>query len=532
MAKLKSSNWLLGQVLIGIFLALPSLFILSDLLGPYSETWEHLRDTVLISYIANSTILLVGVGLGTLFIGVGTAWLVAMCEFPGRNFLSWGLLLPLAMPTYIIAYAYTDLMDVLGPIQTGLRMAFDWEVGEYVFPPIRSIGGAIFVMSFVLYPYVYLLARIAFLNQSGSLIETGRSLGLNSWQCFRKIALPIARPAIVAGLSLALMETLADFGTVEYFGIGVFTTGIFRTWYGLGDLQTASQLSAMLLLAVLALMMLERISREKLRFYNPTKNLRTSRHQLSKALGNFCFSLGMIPVCVGFLFPALRLLALSAKDGLSSINLDFLVLIWNTFSIAASASILCLSLAVLLVYGKRLTSGKISAAALRLATSGYAIPGTVIAIGVLMVLSFIDHVTNVFVSGSILALLFAYTVRFIAISTQSIESGLEQIRPNIDESSQILGATSFRMIRSIHFPLIRGSMITASLLVFVDVLKELPATLILRPFDFNTLAVKTYELAGDERLADASLPALTIVMAGIIPVILLTKNLSKTGQKW
>ena len=207
------------------------------------------------------------------------------------------------------------------------------------------------------------------------------------------------------------------------------------------------------------------------------------------------------------------------------------MLIWNTFSIATFASVLCLSLALLLVYGKRLASGKISAAALRLATSGYAIPGTVIAIGVLMVLSFFDNVTNIFISGSILALLFAYTVRFIAISTQTIESGLEQIRPNIDESSQILGATSFRMMRSIHFPLIKGSMTTASLLVFVDVLKELPATLILRPFDFNTLAVKTYELAGDERLADAALPALTIVMAGIIPVILLTKSLSKTGQK-
>ena len=527
--KLNRSNWLIAQVLIGVFLALPSLVILSVLLGPYSETWIHLRNTLLINYVANSTILMVGVGLGTIFIGVGTAWLVAMCEFPGRNFLNWGLLLPLAMPTYIIAYAYTDLLDVLGPIQAALRIALDWKVGEYVFPPIRSIGGAIFVMSFVLYPYVYLLARIAFLNQSGGLIETGRSLGLNSWQCFWKIALPIARPAIVAGLSLALMETLADFGTVEYFGISVFTTGIFRTWYGLGDLQTAAQLSAMLLLAVLVLMMLERISREKLRFFNPSENLGIRRHQLSKALGNFCCFLAFIPVCIGFLFPALRLLVLATENGLSSINLDFLTLIWNSFSIATSSAALCLSLALLLVYGKRLASGKISVAALRLSTSGYAIPGTVIAIGVLMVFSIIDDAIDIFLSGSILALLFAYTVRFIALSAQSIESGLEQIRPNIDESSQILGATSFKTIRSIHFPLIRGSMITASLLVFVDVLKELPATLILRPFDFNTLAVKTYELAGDERLADASLPALTIVLAGIIPVMLLTKNLSGRG---
>ncbi len=530
MKKLNRYYWLIAQVLIGISLALPSLVILSHLFAPYSETWIHLRNTVLPDYITNSIILLVGVGLGTTFLGVGAAWLIAMCEFPGRNFLNWGLLLPLAMPSYIIAYAYTDLLDVLGPIQTALRYVFDWEVGNYNFPPIRSIGGAIFVMSFVLYPYIYLLARIAFRNQSIDLIETGRSLGLNSWQCFWRIALPIARPAIVAGLSLALMEALADFGTVEYFGVHVFTTGIFRTWYGLGDLQTAAQLSAMLLIVVLALMTLERISRQKLRFYDQSLNLRVRRHRISKYVGYFCCFLVFIPVCIGFFFPAARLLVLAIESGFSSINLEFIALIWNTFSVALLASLLCISLAIILVYGKRLVSGKISATCLRLATSGYAIPGTVIAIGILMVLLTIDRVLNIFLTGSILALLFAYTARFIALSAQSIESGLEQISPSIDESSQMLGVTSFKTIRSIHFPLLRGSIMTASLLVFVDVLKELPATLILRPFDFNTLAVKTYELAGDERLSDASLPALTIVLAGIIPVILLTRNISRAGE--
>jgi len=531
--------WRTGLVLTAGIIALPVLVIGSSLLTPYSATWRHILDTVLADYLLNSLALMLGVGLGTLLLGVVTAWLCATCEFTGRKVLGWALLLPLAMPAYIIAYTYTGLLEFSGPVQSSLRSWFDWRYGDYAFPEIRSLGGAICMLSLVLYPYVYLIARIAFSNQSGAALEAARSLGAGRWATFFRVALPMARPAIVAGLSLALMETLADYGTVDYFGVSTFTTGIFRTWYGLGELNTAAQLAAFLLLFVFILMTIERASRVRMQFHTTSHRARSKRAELHGADSAMATGFCMLIVALGFLIPAMQLLSWAITSWKTALDDQFFSLLWNSFALASVASLVCLLLALFLGYGKRRYPGATQVGAVRIAAMGYAVPGTVIAVGVLIPFGAIDNQldslaqslfgfsTGLLLSGTIAALVFAYVVRFLSVSLQTVESGLQRIKPSLDEAARSLGGSSTRVLRDIHLPLLRGSLLTALLLVFVDVLKELPTTLILRPFNFNTLAVRTYELASDERLADAALPALAIVIIGLAPVMLLMKNLEK-----
>jgi iron(III) transport system permease protein len=532
------SWWRGGLVTTALLIAVPVLVICASLTLPFSDTWRHLADTVLQDYILNSLLLMLGVGAGTLVLGVSAAWLTAMCEFPGRRFFSWALLLPMAMPAYIIAYTYTGLLDFTGPLQSSLRDTFEWGYGDYYFPEIRSLGGAICMLSLVLYPYVYLLVRVAFSEQSTALLEASRNLGRGPWQTLFQVALPMARPAIVAGVSLALMETLADYGTVDYFGVSVFTTGIFRTWYGLGELQTAAQLASFLLLFVFALIVLERASRQRLRFHHNSERKSPQRMLLHGWRGIFCFGLATTILLLGFLLPATQLLLWAVKTWQQNIDLAFLVLVANSFLLAAIAALCCLLVALFLGYGKRLHPGKIEASAVRISAMGYAVPGTVIAVGVLLPFAWLDnHIdafmrqqfdisTGLLLSGSLVALVFAYVVRYLSVSLQAVEAGLARIRPSIDESARSLGSSPRRVLSRIHLPMLRGSLLTALLLVFVDVLKELPATLILRPFNFNTLAVRTYELASDERLADAAAPALAIVLIGLLPVMLMTRNMA------
>jgi iron(III) transport system permease protein len=533
--------WSTASVAVALLIALPVLVVLGFVLVPSGDTWRHLAATVLPDYVANSLLLMLGVALGTLIGGVGTAWLTSMCQFPGRGFFEWALLLPMAMPAYIIAYTYTGLLDFAGPVQTNLRALTSWGYGDYWFPEVRSLPGAALMLSLVLFPYVYLLTRAAFLSQSLCVLDVSRTLGNGPWRTFFRVALPLARPAIVAGLSLALMETLADYGTVQYFGVSTFTTGIFRTWYGLNSAAGAAQLSALLLGFVLVLITIERSSRRQARYHHTTQRHQAiRRHRLVGWWAAGAVTFCLIPLLFGFLIPAGQLAVWAATIGRTAIDGDFLRLVANSLKLAALASLLALLFSLLLAYGKRLYPTRSVEGAVRLAGLGYAVPGTVIAIGVIIPFAWIDNSldawmrarfgisTGLLLSGTLTALLFAYLVRFLAVALQTVESGLSKVKPSMDEAGRSLGLAPGQVLARVHLPMLKGSLLTALLLVFVDVLKELPATLILRPFNFNTLAVRAFELASDERLADSAPAALTIVLAGLAPVILLSRSITQS----
>ncbi len=528
-------------VIIGVPLLIICWSMLQLLWTDDLSTLSHLWDTVVPEYIRHSLILLVGVAVGVVVLGVSTAWLTTACRFPGQRLLSWALLLPLAVPAYIVAYTYTGMFDYAGPFQTALRDWFDWGYGDYWFPEVRSLGGAIVVLSLVLFPYVYLITRATFIQQSATTLEAGRSLGLSPWQCFFRLALPLARPAIVTGTTLALMETLADYGTVQHFGVTTFTTGIFRTWYGLGDLMGALQLAGMLLVAVMALIFIERRSRRQARY--DQRNPRPATAFVLRgwrALG--ASLLCWLPLLCGFVLPALQLTLWSIERAAVWQDPDFWQLTFNSFTLAVCAAVLIVIMALWLAYGRRQIPTRAVRTSVAFAGMGYAIPGLVIAVGLMVFLTSIDQVIitvseqwfnynpGLLLSGTLVALLFAYSVRFLSVSLQTIQAGLGEIRPSMDEAAQIQGYSPLQVLRKIHLPLLRPSVFTALILVGVDVLKELPATLVLRPFDFNTLAVRAYEMAGDERLADAGPPALMMVLVGLIPVILLSRAMLKSQQ--
>lgn len=537
----RPDGWGLGQLLLAALLALPLLTIIASFAFPRPETWRHLADTVLADYIVNSLVLIAGVGVGTLLLALVPAWLVTMCRFPGSRTLEWALLLPLAMPAYIIAYSYTGMLDVAGPVQTFVRDAFGLGYGDYWFPSIRTLGGAIVMLSLVLYPYVYLLARTAFIEQSVCVLEISRTLGHGPVRRFFRVALPLARPAIVAGLSLALMEALADYGTVQYFGVAVFTTGIFRTWFGLGDSMAAAQLSALLLVVVIALLWIERRSRDEARYFHTSS--RYSELAAQSLRGWRAWLAGLVcilPVTIGFLLPAGYLAWLASGTLTDTLGPDFWQLLRNSLGLATVTALLALGLALFLTYGKRLHDSPVTRVVPRFLSLGYAVPGTVIAVGALLPFAWFDNwldgqmrgwfgvSTGLLLSGTLFALVYAYLVRFLAVAINTTESGLAKIRPSMDEAARSMGLGRLAVLRRIHIPMMHGTLMAAVLLVFVDVLKELPATLLLRPFNFNTLAVRTYELANEERLAEAAGPALAIVLAGILPVILLSRVISRS----
>ena len=484
-----------------------------------------------------------GVSIGTLFFGISSAWIISQYNFFGHRVLHWALLLPLAMPAYIIAYTYTGLLEFEGPVQTFFRDLVGISFMSNWFPEIRSLGGAIVMFSLVLYPYIYLLARGAFLGKNQAIIQVSKTMGASPSCIFFKVALPMARPAIITGLTLALMETLADFGTVQYFGVPTFTTGIYRTWTGFGDTTTTAQLSLLLLAFVITLILIELWSRKQAKYFTqPAKQ--NEIEPLTKLTGRkalFAFTLCSLPILLGFIVPASQLLAWSISTAETAFNSSFYQLIWNSFYLAFITATIAVVLAVLLGYSKRIQQSKLIKTLVRATTLGYAIPGTVIAIAVMIMFTSIDSSldklmldnfnisTGLLLSGSLFVLIFAYVFRFLSISLQTIDSGLSKIKIAMDESAISLGASRGKTLFKIHLPLLQTSLITAFILVFVEVLKELPTTLILRPFNFNTLSVRAYEMASDERLADAGLPALLIVLTGIVPVIILSKIIGKNN---
>ena len=533
--------WTALTMLASVLLLLPVIVIAASVFLSSGDVWQHLYDTVLMEYVINSLLLALGVGCLALVLGLIPAWLVTLYRFPCSRQLEWALLLPLAMPAYIIAYTYTGMLDAAGPLQSWLREAFAWEYGDYWFPDIRSLPGAVLMLSLVLYPYIYLLARAAFLGQSASQVEAAHTLGVRPVGALFKVVLPLARPAIIVGLSLVLMETLADYGTVQYFGVATFTTGIFKTWFGLGSSIAAAQLSALLMLFVMLLIILEQRSRRQSRYHDTGNRYdRLQQKQLHNQLGLPALAACAVPVLFGFLIPAGQLLLWTMQTWRASLDVGFFILVGNSIELALITSVLAAILALICSYTRRQQPGIVMNSFNRLLGMGYAVPGAVIAVGVLIPFTWLDRnlsywfgllsVTDpgLLLSGTIVILVFAYLVRFLALSLNTLEAGMAKIKPSMDEAGRSLGSSDFSLLRRVHIPILRGSLLTAVLLVFVDVLKELPATLILRPFNFNTLAVRTYELANEERLADAAFPALAIVMAGIIPVIILSRAISQS----
>ncbi|MEZ5613716.1 MAG: iron ABC transporter permease [Rhodocyclaceae bacterium] len=530
---------------IAVLAAAPIASVWTNLFaGGTGETWGHLAATVLPEYVANTLWLCLGVGLGVILVGVPTAWLVTMHAFPGRRFFEWALVLPLAVPAYVMAYTYTDLLQFVGPVQTWLRDMFGWQKGDYWFPDVRTTGGAVAMFTFVLYPYVYLLARTAFIERAGGMLEVGRTLGLSAWGSFFRISLPLARPAVAAGAALALMETLADYGTVAYFAVPTFTTGIYRAWFSLGDRAAAAQLSAALLGFVILVLLIERMSRGRARFHNTTgRNRPQPGRRLSGPAAVAAVLVCALPLALGFLLPAGILLDMALTEGDAQFGMRFLHLAGNSFTLAALSAALAVALAVVLAYAARLSRAPWPQWLNRIVGLGYAVPGAVIAVGVLIPVTRLDNWLagtiaawtgsnpGLVLTGGIAALVYAYLVRFLSLALQTVETSLAKITSSMDDAARSLGSGQGATLKRVHLPLLRGSLLTAGLLVFVDVMKELPATLVMRPFNFDTLATQAYTLASDERLAEASTAALAIVAVGVLPLIAVSRQIAKGSAK-
>ncbi|AZR43306.1 MULTISPECIES: iron ABC transporter permease [Marinobacter] len=542
LAKRTSKRWLITAAVTTAIVALPVLSVLILALFPEENIWPHLLDTTLPRYLVTTLQLMAGVAFITLVIGLASAWAVTMCDFPGRKFFEWAMLLPFAVPAYVIAYVYTSLLDYAGPVQTAMRDWFGWHnAADYWFPEIRSLEGATLMIGLVLYPYVYLLARAAFLEQSPSLFAVSRSLGHSAISTFFRVVLPIARPAVAVGLSLVLMETLNDFGTVDFFAVQTLTAGLFDTWMNLGNLGGAAQIATTMLAFVVILVTLERYSRRKQQQFAARDNREPIRRfTLSRPRQWVCVAVCAVPVIFGFLLPAATLGHYAWEYFDESWNPDFVRNTLNSLFLSGTAALTTLIIGVTLAYSRRLHDTRGMRVMMRLSSLGYAMPGAVLAVGVIVPLAGFDNwvdgilrdnfgvSSGLLLSGTAFALVFAYTVRFLAVSAGSVESALQKITPSMDMASRSLGHTPGNTLLKVHLPMLRGTLITAALVVFVDCMKELPATLILRPFNFETLATYVYQFASDEKLAHSALPALIIVLAGIIPIILMSKSISDT----
>ncbi len=526
----------LSVALVTTVVATPILVIVARVGADSGGLWDHLAATVLPGYVRNTLWLALGVAILTCVVGVGTAWAVTLCRFPGRAFFRWALMLPLAIPTYLSAYAYTDLLQYSGPVQTWLRGVFDWTRDDYSFPEVRSLSGAVVILALALYPYVYLAARAAFIEQSVCVLEVARTLGVGPWGSFFRVALPLVRPSIFAGLSLVLMETLAEFGAVEYCAVDTFATGIYRVFVQPDPhaLTAAAQLSACLLLLIALLLGAEAASRRAARFHHmSTRYRQLPSWRLEGGGAVLAFAGCALPVVLGFGVPLAVFAVGTVRGGDERALETFFEIGRNTFVLAVVASVLAVALALLVAYGRRLHRTPVIRALARLAGIGYAIPGGVIAIGILIPLVWLDRRldvllgTGLLLSGSLFAVVYGYQTRFLAVSLNLIQAGLTRIRPSLDGAARTLGATPARMLTGVHLPMLKGTLLAALLLVFVDVAKELPATLILRPFNFDTLAVRVYRLASDERLAEASTGALAIILIGLLPVVILSRMLDR-----
>ncbi len=529
-------GWRVSTFLIALLIVIPLAVVLSSLFSPEREIWQHLLDNVLPGLLANTFKLVVGVGAGVTLLGVSLAWLTAACDFPGRRFFSWALLLPLAVPAYVTAFVFVAWLDFTGPVQTWLRAGFgssNW------FPRIRTGGGVTLVMTLALYPYVYLLARNAFLTQGRRALEAAQSLGCNRTQGFFRVALPMARPWIMGGMMLALMETLADFGTMAVFNFDTFTTAIYKTWFGLFSLSGASQLASVLILLVFALVLAEQMSRSRLRYTQAGRHSQAERIRLDGWRGLFAILLCSGVLLTAFALPVAQLLIWAASVFAEDFDERYLGFLWRSLLLGGVAAVITATAALVLAYAQRRHGDAVTRITVRIATLGYAVPGPVLAVGIVIPLAWLDNqlITaakaffgfnpGLLLQGTLLVMLPAYLTRFLAVGFNPVESALQRVTRNLDEAARSFGVSGLSMLRHVHLPMLRGGLFSAAALVFVDVMKEMPITLMTRPFGWDTLAVRIFEMTSEGEWERAARPAVALVLAGLLPIALLVKQTEK-----
>lgn len=538
--KEKHLIWKTSSVALATLLVLPILAIFVTAIGQTDDVFAHLMSTVMPTYAFNTVVLTLSVMALALLFGIPSAWLMAMCRLPGEKVLQWALVLPLAIPGYIVGYIFTGWFDYAGPIQVWLRAQTGWMAGEYYFPDIRSLAGASIVLALVLYPYVYLMCRAAFMEQNVSLLQSARLLKCSPWESFRRISLPLVRPSIAVALSLVAMETVGDFGTVSYFAVNTLTTAVYDTWMNYSNLTAAAKISAVMLVIVLLLLSAERYSRRRQKLYqsqfNSHEDFRYALRGWKKWLALlWCWGL----VCVAFIFPLLQLLSYAYTYFEQSWTAEFREYALNSLQVSLSAAVIGVAVALVVNFYNRLKSNRVSVALMRLSSMGYAVPGTVLAIGVMVPVLTLDHAVNdvakamqwgrpgLIFSGTMFAIIFALIVRFSAVAIGSIESSLNKISPSLDMAARTMGCQANAMLWRVHLPLVRRGALIAGLLVFIESMKELNAALLLRPFNFETLATYVYNYASDEHLELAALPAVLLVLVGLIPLVVVNRSLEQ-----
>ncbi len=531
-----ASVWRLIPFLVAALVLIPIGTILSSFFAPTSDIWQHLVETTLLSLIINTFWLALGVVSGTTLLGVSLAWLTAVCEFPGRKLFSWALLLPLAVPAYVTAFVVLGLFDFTGPVQSAFR---SWLGPDAWFPEVRGRMGVITVMVLAFYPYVYLLARNAFLTQGKRSLEASQSLGLNRTQGFFRVALPMARPWIAGGVMLALMETLADFGTVAVFNYDTFTTAIYKTWFGMFSLPAASQLASLLLVIVFALIVMEQQIRIRMRYAEVKQSARVDRIALTGWRSATATALASGTLFFAFLLPIGQLIIWAANSLVQDLDSRYLGFLWHSLLLSTLAALLTCTVALLLVYATRRHPDAATRNAVRIATLGYALPGTVLAVGMFVPLAGLDNwigevtlqlfqiETGLMIQGTIAIMLLAYLTRFLAVSHSPIDSAMQRITSSIDEASMSMGINGWMMLRRVHLPILKSGIFTAGALVFVDVMKEMPITLMTRPFGWDTLSVRIFEMTSEGAWEQAALPAVALVISGLIPIILFMRQTEK-----
>ncbi len=532
--KILKDPWLIVSSLIALSVLIPVAVIFVSSTGYENEIWIHLKQHILPELIGNTCKLSVGVLVLTCILGVSLAFLTSLCDFPGRGFFSWSLLLPLAVPAYVMAFVYTGLFDFSGPVQTGLRNYLP--VASVYFPEIRSTGGVILVMSLAFYPYVFMLASSAFTTQGESTVEASRSLGIGGFGLFFKVTLPMARPWIFAGLLLVLMETLADFGTVSIFNYDTFTTAIYKSWFGFFSIGTATRLSTILVLFIIVVIAVEHLTRRNMKYYKNQGDRNRQRLKLNGAKAILAVSYASLVFFMGFLIPVIQLAVWSISVFAEEFNMSYLKLIENSLILAGSGALLTIVFAIVLSSSERIHQNRFSRLITKISILGYALPGTVLAVGLVKVVSAADKTIGYLgelcnfqlpaqmLQGAVVIMVIGYMIRFMSAGFGSVSSSMNRITPSMDEAAKSMGTSRFKILSTIHFPLIKSGVVTGLILVFVEVMKEMPITLMTRPFGWDTLAVKIFELTSEGEWERAALPAIILIIAGILPVYLLTKQ--------